>query len=370
LSSADAIVVGAGICGAAVAHFLAERGRQVLVLDRGGIAEGTSSRGEGNVLVCDKPGGPEREFALHGRALWESLGERYPAGRVTRTGALLLFGEGEGEGNGVKGDGEGAGEAADDGAGLENAAALEPALAPGVRGVHEPGDLMVDPPGMTRALLESVDVRTGARVTGIVDGGVTLEGGERLTARDVIVCAGPWSGPLTGLPVEPRKGQLVALRAPERLVGNKLIEGSYLDAVTAAQAGLIVASVIEQTLDGDEVLVGSSRERVGFDETVDHAVTRAMLERAYRWVPALRELEVTREWAGLRPWLPDGLPAVGPLAPASGTGAGRGGVWASTGHEGSGVCLGPVSGLLLAQLVCGETPIVDPAPFDPRRFRP
>jgi glycine/D-amino acid oxidase-like deaminating enzyme len=384
LSSADAIVVGAGICGAAVAHFLAERGREVLVLDRGGIAEGTSSRGEGNVLVCDKPGGPEREFARHGRALWESLGERYPAGRVTRTGALLLYGDGDGDrGGDLGGGGETREDAAareaaaalgdaaglGDAAALGGAAALEPALAPGVRAVHEPGDLMVDPPGMTRALLHPIDVRTGAQVTGIANGGVTLDGGERLTARDVIVCAGPWSGPLTGLPVEPRKGQLVALRAPARLVRHKLIEGAYVDAVTADGAGLIVASVIEQTLDGDEVLVGSSRERVGFDETVDHAVTRAMLERAYRWVPALRELEVTREWAGLRPWLPDGRPAVGPLVPASGAEAGRGGVWASTGHEGSGVCLGPVSGLLLAQLVCGETPIVDPTPFDPRRFR-
>jgi glycine/D-amino acid oxidase-like deaminating enzyme len=62
LSSADAdvIVVGAGICGAAAAHFLALRGRSVIVLDRVGIAHGTSRRGEGNVLLCDKLPGPAR----------------------------------------------------------------------------------------------------------------------------------------------------------------------------------------------------------------------------------------------------------------------------------------------------------------------
>jgi glycine/D-amino acid oxidase-like deaminating enzyme len=346
LSSADAIVVGAGICGAAVAHFLSERGREVLVLDRAGVAEGSSSRGEGNVLVCDKPPGPERELALEGRALWGSLGARLRAGRVTRTGALLLF-AGEGEG--------------------EVASALEPALAPDVRVHHEPGDLMVDPPGMARALLEGIEARTGDRVDAAAPGEVQLAGGARLRASDVVVCAGPWSGALTGLPVEPRKGQLVALRAPRGLVRHKLIEASYIDAVLTAQAGLMVATVIEQTLDGDEVLVGSSRQRIGFDETVDPAVTQAMLERAYRWVPALRGLEVTRAWAGLRPWLPDGLPAVGWLGDGRRAG-GHGGLWTSTGHEGSGVCLGPVSGLLLAQLICGEEPLVDPSPFDPRRF--
>jgi glycine/D-amino acid oxidase-like deaminating enzyme len=117
--------------------------------------------------------------------------------------------------------------------------------------------------------------------------------------------------------------------------------------------------VIEQTLDGDEVLVGSSRESVGFDPTVREDVSRAKLERATTLVPALRDLPVRRAWCGFRPWLPDRLPAIG---------AWDDGLWTTTGHEGSGVGLGPVSGLLLAQLITGETPLYDPAPFDPRRF--
>jgi D-amino-acid dehydrogenase len=44
------------------------------------------------------------------------------------------------------------------------------------------------------------------------------------------------------------------------------------------------------------------------------------------------------------------------------------GVWTSCGHEGSGVALGPVSGLLLAQLITGQAPVCDPAPVDPRRY--
>ena len=339
-ADADAIVVGAGICGAAAAHFLAARGRSVLVLDRAGIAEGTTGRGEGNVLVCDKPAGIERTLAVAARGLWRELGTRFPAARVTAKGALLLGAPGDAHLGALD-------------------PALEPALAPGVTGHHEPGDLQVDPAGLTRALLAGERVRSGIAVSRVGDGVVLAETGERWHARDIVVATGPWSAALTGLPVAPRKGQLVALAAPPGLIRHKLIEAAYVVTAASPDPGRWIATVVEQTLNGDEVLVGSSRERVGFDVTVDPMVTRAMIERACRFVPGLAELPVTRAWCGFRPWLPDGLPAVGTLG---------GGVWTSTGHEGSGVCLGPLTGLLLAQLICGEAPEYDPAPLDPRRF--
>jgi glycine/D-amino acid oxidase-like deaminating enzyme len=68
----------------------------------------------------------------------------------------------------------------------------------------------------------------------------------------------------------------------------------------------------------------------------------------------------TRErWAALFGSSPDGLPAIGRMAD---------GVWTSTGHEGSGVGLGPISGLLLAEAISGAEPRFDLRPFDPRRF--
>jgi len=343
---ADVIVVGAGICGASAAHFLAERGREVLVLDRAGVSEGTTGRGEGNVLICDKLPGVERDLTILGRELWHEVGERFPAARVTAKGALLL----------------------DDPDGQTVSDELEPALAPGVRCVREPGDLQVDPTGLARAMLAEVTVRTGEPVVAADAGSVMTAAGERLEARHVVLATGPWAAELTGLPVEPRKGQLVALAAPPGLIRHKLIEASYIAAAASGEPGRMIASVIEQTLDGDEVLVGSSRERVGFDDRVSEEVTRAMIARAARFVPVLAELPVRRAWCGFRPWLPDGLPAVGPLGdPVHPPG---GGLWTSCGHEGSGVALGPISGLLLAQLICGEDTVCDPAPVDPRRFGP
>ncbi len=284
--------MGAGICGAAAAHFLAERGLDVLVLDRGGVSEATTGRGEGNVLVSDKLPGVERDMTIVGRELWHELGERFPAARVTAKGALLLD-HPEGE--------------VDEG--------LEPALAPGIPCLHEPGDLQVDPAGLARAMLQSLPVRTGDAVVAVDGGSVTVGSGERFKARHVVVATGPWAAELTGLPVEPRKGQLVALAAPPGLIRHKLIEAAYIAAAASAEPGRMIASVIEQTLDGDEVLVGSSRERVGFDDRVSEEVTRAMIARAAQVRP--------------RTGRPAGAPgvvwlsAVAARRPARGGGAGR-----------------------------------------------
>jgi glycine/D-amino acid oxidase-like deaminating enzyme len=380
----DAIVVGAGICGAAAAHFLAARGAAVLVLEAGEVAGGSTGRGEGNVLLCDKPPGPERELARRGRALWERLGEELPAARVTRKGSLLLAPPGEGAPPTPAACGA-----------WRPAGDLEPALAPEVRVLHDPGDLQVDAAGATRALLGlpatsrlqnasnsdafgnlgaaslrfdpdsgsfgrlgGIEVRTGVRVAAVAGDGVVLEDGVRLAAGAVVVAAGAEAADLTGLPVEPRKGQLAELAAPPGLVRHKLIEAAYVDAVESGDAGRRVATVVEQTLAGDAVLVGSSRERVGFDAALDPALTAEMIARAARFVPALAGLSLRREWCGFRPWLPDGRPAIGRL---------ESGVWVSTGHEGSGVCLGPISGQLLAAAIAGEAP-AELTPFDPRRF--
>ena len=141
---------------------------------------------------------------------------------------------------------------------------------------------------------------------------------------------------------------------------HKVVDGSYLASVRSAATGLEVTTVVETTWDGD-VLVGSSRERRGFDTSVDPAVTAAMVARAARLFPRVAGLAHDAAWAGLRPWLPDHLPAIGPSAAAPG-------LWVATGHEGAGVALGPVTGRLVAQAYCGESPLLGLGPFDPDRF--
>jgi glycine/D-amino acid oxidase-like deaminating enzyme len=83
-----------------------------------------------------------------------------------------------------------------------------------------------------------------------------------------------------------------------------------------------------------------------------------MLRRAEEFLPGLARLRALRTWTGFRPATPDKLPLVGEWEP---------GLWVATGHEGLGVTTAPGTARLLADLVLGRTPPIDPAPFHPRR---
>ncbi|HEX7299888.1 MAG TPA: FAD-binding oxidoreductase [Solirubrobacteraceae bacterium] len=376
MRSCEVAVVGAGIVGAATAFELAQRGVDVLLLDRGEVSGATTGLGEGNVLCSDKDVGPELALTLAGLRLYDELDERLGAeARIRRKGALIVHGTDAtwaGEGERL----ERLRRAGVEGRLLDVAQlrAMEPQLTGPVRGASFfPSDLQCDPRAIARALARAVPrVETGVAVEAIeiADGSVTglRTSAGRFACGAAVLAAGPWSRALAeaagvALPLEPRKGQLVRLRArtgDERFIRHKVVEAGYLASAASADAALQVTTVVETTWKGD-VLVGSSRERRGFDLAVDEAVSRAMLERAATLVPALRVLAIDAAWAGLRPWLPDRLPAIGPSGAVAG-------LWLATGHEGAGVALGPISGRLVAQLYAGERPAVDPAPFAPDRF--
>jgi D-hydroxyproline dehydrogenase subunit beta len=366
-------VVGAGIVGAATASELQARGIDVALIDRGEVSSGTTGLGEGNVLCSDKDAGPELALTVAGLAVYDELDERLgERGRIRRKGALIVHREPGGWAQeparlerlrafGV----EGRIVAADE------LRAMEPELTGEVRGASFfPRDLQCDPRAIARALAAGVArMHTGVTVEGIELAGERVSGlrtsAGALACGTLVVAAGAWSRALVEaagipLPLEPRKGQLVRLRAPRPdLVRHKVVEAAYLASVASADATLQVTTVVETTWEGD-VLVGSSRERRGFDVAVDEAVSEAMLARAALLFPGLPQLPVDAAWAGLRPWLPDHLPAIGATAVD--------GLWVATGHEGAGVALGPVTGRLVAQLYAGEAPVVDPAPFAPARF--
>ena len=329
------------------------------------------------MLCCDKEAGPELGLARLGLALFDEIEELLGASAgVRRKGALVLFGEeaawqaeqerlGTMRAEGVECAPVGPGELRE----------LEPELRSDLAGASLfPGDLQCAPREIARGLAREAE-GLGAVMTRHVEiERIAVEGGRvagvetadgRIPADVVVLAAGTWSAPLAAsaglaLPLEPRKGQLVRLERRPGYFRHKLIDGSYMAAVSAGDAGLHISTVMENTLDG-HVLVGSSRERRGFDLSVDPSVSDALLDAAARLAPGIRGLAPDAAWAGLRPWLPDGLPAIGPTRAADG-------LFVGTGHEGAGVAHGPLTGRLLAQAICGERPALDLAPFDPDRF--
>jgi len=373
-------VVGAGIVGCATAWELARRGVKVCLLDREPEpARATTGLGEGNVLCCDKQSGPELELAKAGLALYDEIEELLgrEAG-IRRKGALVVHRDpASWQAEAKRVTSLRLARVSCRLLGVQEVREAEPELRGAFLGASWfPDDLQCAPRGIARALARQAERHGASLLTGfeaerVLLSGAKVEGVQAGTDRRsvkagrVVLAAGPWSATLAAsaglnLPVEPRKGQLVRLERRPAFLARKVIDGSYMAAVAHPDEGLLVSPVIETTLDG-HVLVGSSRERRGFDLSVDPAVSAALLERAALLAPGLVELKPDSAWAGLRPWLPGGLPAIGPSAAAEG-------LWVATGHEGAGVAHGPISGRLIAQGICGEPPALDLAPFDPDRF--
>lgn len=376
---ARTVVVGAGIVGAACAYYLARDGHAVTVLERGQIAGGTTSRGEGNILVSDKAPGPELALALVSDRLWRSLGAEFgPAafeledkgGLVVATSGPTLAGLRQFA-------------AAQAAAGVHRVLIpadglheLEPHLAPGLPGgVLYPQDQQVQPVVAAAALLRAArglgaTVRTGVEVTGARTGAegslrgvLTSAGG--IAAEVVINAAGTWSGSLSErlggpVPVLPRRGFVLVTEPLPRVVRRKVYSADYVANVASSDSGLETSVVVEGTR-GGTVLIGASRERVGFDPALSVDVVRKLAAQAVSLFPFLAQVSLMRVYRGYRPYCPDHLPVIGedPRVP---------GLWHACGHEGAGVGLAPATGALIADLVAGRATEVDAAPFAPGRF--
>jgi glycine/D-amino acid oxidase-like deaminating enzyme len=143
-------------------------------------------------------------------------------------------------------------------------------------------------------------------------------------------------------------------------VQHKVYAAEYVSDVVSDEAGLQTSAVVEGTRAGT-VLIGASRERVGFDRSYPLAVLRRLAAQAVALFPFLAEVSVLRTYRGFRPYTPDHMPIIGadPRVP---------GLYHACGHEGAGIGLAPATGELIAAQLSGEAPEFDPHPFRPERF--
>ncbi|MCO5786583.1 glycine oxidase ThiO [Pseudomonas sp. G11-1] len=169
--------------------------------------------------------------------------------------------------------------------------------------------------------------------------------GENMQADAVVLAAGAWSGEFLAelgmaLPVVPVKGQMLLYKAePGWLSSMVLCGGRY--------------AIPRQ--DG-HILIGSTLEHEGFDKTSTEAALNSLRASAAQLLPALATQQPVRQWAGLRPGSPDGVPYIGEVPDYPG-------LWLNTGHYRNGLVLAPASCQFLADVMLGRQPIIDPAPY-------
>lgn len=372
--SLDAVIIGAGVVGAACAYYAARAGLSVAVVDRGPVAGGTTGSGEGNLLISDKEAGPELDLALLSNGLWHELAAVLPreieyeakgglvvAPHQASLEALRTFAEGQRKA-GVE-----AVEASPD-----DLRDLEPHLAHGLAGGFlYPQDAQLQPAQAAAQLLAAsgAEVHLGEEVTGFVRSGETVRG-VRTTRREllapaVVNAAGTWAGAVAELagvtlPVLPRRGFVLVTEPLPRVVRHKVYAADYIANVASGSAALQSSAVVEGTPSGP-VLIGATRERVGFDRTLSTEALRRLATQAADLFPVLADVKVLRTYHGFRPYLPDHLPAIGPDPR-------RPGLLHACGHEGAGIGLAPATGLLIAAALTGAEPAVPLRPFSPDRF--
>lgn len=232
---------------------------------------------------------------------------------------------------------------------------IEPALGDvPTRAVWLPEVGQMRNPRLAQALRKSIEnlgvtLIEHTPVNGLVLGengvhGVLTEQGE-FNAERVVIAGGAWSARLlesTGmtLPVRPVRGQMILYRAEPNLVQRIVLSRDRY--------------VIPRR-DG-RILVGSTTEEVGFDKSTTPAAMQELESEACRLIPVLADYEIEHHWAGLRPGSPNGIPYILQHPRIEG-------LFINTGHFRNGVVLGLASARLLADMLLGRQPILDPTPY-------
>ncbi len=384
--TADAIVLGGGAVGTAVAYYLAGSGRRVVLLERGEFPWGSSKRCDGHAVTYDSEPGFFSRFCKMGLDLFPEVARDLPCDIQFAPDGLGLLIDDEGDLETARRNFEGKKAEGNPVAWWDQAELRrrEPGIADRVLAcVNFGGDASLNPMRLAlglalRAREYGAELLPGTTVRGVrvKDGavsGVDTDNGV-FSAPVLVNAGGVWAPELAllaglSLPIRPRQGQILVTERTSGLAARSYAEFGYLAAkggkkrpgVTPDMEAYGVALVAEPTPAGT-VLFGSSRRYVGLNTECDPAVLGAIAQRASRFFPKLRDVRVIRAYAGVRPATPDGKPILS-ATPVKG-------FYVAAGHEGNGIGLSLISGKLMAELIDGRPPSLDMVPLSLERFAP
>lgn len=360
----DAIVIGAGIVGAACAYELARQGLTVQVVDA--RIGGATAAGMGHLVIMDDL---EAELKLSHWSvqLWHALGQKLSEDCAYHQIPTLWLASSTEEmqiaeekyqrliQQGVRCQLRSA----------DEIHKLEPHLKHGLSGGLEVfDDGIVYAPCAAEWFLkqfpQKVQVQQ-AKVVHLEDNRVQLHDGTWLEARYIVLANGIHATDFfPELPIEPKKGHLaITDRYPDMHVQHTLVALAYA-ASTQATSGISVACNIQPRPTG-QLFIGSSRQFNTVDPVVEPEVFTRVLKEAVDYFPALAELNIIRAWTGFRAASPDGIPIIGRHPEYQS-------VYLAVGHEGLGVTTATGTAQLITSHLCGLSFEIDPTPFLPNRF--
>jgi len=410
------VIVGGGIIGVCTALFLAEKGHAVVLCEKGRIGGEQSSRNWGWCRTMGRDTG-EIPLALESLRLWRGLNERTARDTGFRQPGILYLCETEKE-------------VADQAAWLDQARQYQvdahllrgggldnvmPGASAGfIAGMHTPTDGRAEPSMAAPAIAEAARAHGAVILTGCAVRGIDLQGGRvagvvtekgRIACDSVVLAGGAWSRlfcgnagvdfpqlkvlasvfrtkPLSGAPEITAAGSVFAFR--KRLDGGYSIarRNANTAEITPDHFRLLADFLPRLRANRHEIRLGvgrrtweelRTRRRWSLDEAtpfeavrvLDPAPKEGILAEARsvlsRTFPAFGKMEVAQSWGGMIDVTPDAVPVIDRVERIPG-------FFIATGFSGHGFGIGPGAGRLMADLVVGNTPVVDPTPFRLNRF--
>jgi len=176
---------------------------------------------------------------------------------------------------------------------------------------------------------------------------VYTDSGKEIIAKEVVCACGAWSeglGKLLGcrIPVIPRKGILIVTEALPKVINCVILDYDYMCSKFDDNDNDF-GFTIEQTKSGN-LLIGSTREFVGFNDRIDFGKVSQLICKAKKFFPFLSDVNIIRIFPGFRPYSASKLPIMGKACEFEN-------FWVAAGHEGDGIALSPVTGLLMGSII-------------------
>jgi D-amino-acid dehydrogenase len=238
---------------------------------------------------------------------------------------------------------------------------MEPALLPGVvGGILHADDAQLRPDKLVDGLARRVRERGGAlemqtTIDGFATAGARVERVHTsrgdFSADRVVLALGAWTPGIAArldlpLPLQPGKGYSITMSRPEPCPRHALVLREASVCVTAWGSGF---------------RLGSTMEFSGYDERLNRTRLDALRRGARAYLRTPLGAELHEEWWGWRPMSVDEIPLIGPVARWNN-------LLLATGHGMLGVSMSAATAELVASMVAGETPVLDPLPYAPARF--
>lgn len=378
--TSDVLIIGGGVIGTATAYYLSRRKIRVVLLEKGELAGGTSGACDGLIFLQSKKPGLHLQMALKSQQLYQELAEQLPRSIHYQNKGGLVVMETEQDFKALQ-----ASVHTQQANGLEvdildsrDLLAMEPHLSPKLLGASfSPLDSQVNPIAAAQALALGAQA-LGATIlagTEALDITRTSQGidtvrtrQDRFQASIVVLAAGvqtPAIARMLGLepPITPRRGQILVTESLPPLLGRCLLSARYLHAKyqTENGAGNQGGGVSMEQSESGNLLLGSTREFAGMNRRTTLSGLQTIARAAAGIIPALRDVQVIRSFAGLRPYTPDGFPILGRVPECPG-------LILAAGHEGDGIALAPITGRLIAELIADGVPSIPLDAFSYERF--